>query len=89
MKRTRYEPPDSILFSITLLYPGPTQTSIQWVPGSLSLVVKRPGSEADHSPPTSTEVKFAWSYASAPPIPLPRYISLRSKYSLFHVLTLG
>jgi hypothetical protein len=34
---------------------GPTQPPIQRVPGSLSLGVKRPGSEADHSPPTSTE----------------------------------
>jgi hypothetical protein len=30
---------------------------IQWVPGALSLGVKRPGREADHSPPSSAEVK--------------------------------
>jgi hypothetical protein len=30
------------------------------------LGVKRPGREADHSPPSSTEVKNAWSYTSAP-----------------------
>jgi hypothetical protein len=35
----------------------PTQTPIQWVPGALSLGVKRPGREADHSPPSSAEVK--------------------------------
>jgi hypothetical protein len=35
----------------------PTQTPIQWVQGGLSLGVKRPGREADHSPPTSAEVK--------------------------------
>jgi hypothetical protein len=29
---------------------GPTQPPIQWVPGALSLRVKRPGREADHSP---------------------------------------
>jgi hypothetical protein len=34
-----------------------TQTLIQWVPGALSLGVKRTGSEADHSPPSRTEVK--------------------------------
>jgi hypothetical protein len=28
---------------------GPTQPPIQWVPGSLSLGVKRPGREADYS----------------------------------------
>jgi hypothetical protein len=36
---------------------GPTQPPIQWVPGALSLEVKRPGREADHSPPSSAEVK--------------------------------
>jgi hypothetical protein len=35
----------------------PTQLSIQWVPGALSLRVKRSGLEADHSPPSSDEVK--------------------------------
>jgi hypothetical protein len=34
---------------------GPTQPSIQWVPE-----VKRRGREADHSPPTSTEIKKTW-----------------------------
>jgi hypothetical protein len=34
-----------------------TQPPIQWVPGALSLGVKRPGREADHSPPSSAEVK--------------------------------
>jgi hypothetical protein len=29
---------------------GPTQPSIQWVPGALSPGVNRPGREADHSP---------------------------------------
>jgi hypothetical protein len=37
--------------------PGPTQPPIQWVPGALSLGVKRLGSEADHSPPFSAETK--------------------------------
>jgi hypothetical protein len=35
----------------------PDQLPIQWVPGAISLGVKRPGSEDDHSPPTSAEVK--------------------------------
>jgi hypothetical protein len=35
---------------------GPTQTPIQWVAGALYLGVKRPGLEADHSPPSSAEV---------------------------------
>jgi hypothetical protein len=36
---------------------GPNQPPIQWVPGALSLGVKRPGREADPSPPSSVEVK--------------------------------
>jgi hypothetical protein len=36
---------------------GPTQSPIKWVPGALSLGVKRPGREADHSLPSSAEVK--------------------------------
>jgi hypothetical protein len=36
---------------------GPTQPPIQWVPGALSVGVKLPGREADHSPPSSAEVK--------------------------------
>jgi hypothetical protein len=45
---------------------GPTEPPIQWVSGALSLRVKRPGREADHSPPSSAEVKNAWSYTSTP-----------------------
>jgi hypothetical protein len=29
--------------------------------------VRRPGHEADHSPPTSAEVKKMWFYTSTPP----------------------
>jgi hypothetical protein len=36
---------------------GLIQPPIQWVTGALSLRVKRPGREADHSPPSSAEVK--------------------------------
>jgi hypothetical protein len=45
---------------------GPTQPPIQWVTGALSLGIKRPGREADHSHPPSVEVKNAWSYTSTP-----------------------
>jgi hypothetical protein len=40
---------------------GSTQPPIKWVPG-----VKRQGREADHSPPTTAEVKKMWIYASTP-----------------------
>jgi hypothetical protein len=36
---------------------GLTNPLMQWVPGDLSLRVKRPAREADHSPPSSAEVK--------------------------------
>jgi hypothetical protein len=36
---------------------GPTQHPIQWVPGALSPGIKPPELEADHSPPSSVEVK--------------------------------
>jgi hypothetical protein len=46
------------LFSIaSRLTLGPTQPPIQCVPGALSPGVKRLGREADHSPPSSAEVK--------------------------------
>jgi hypothetical protein len=44
----------------------PTQRPIQCVPGALSLGVKWQGREADHSPPSSAEMKNAWCYASTP-----------------------
>jgi hypothetical protein len=36
---------------------GPTQPPIKWVPGALSLGIERLGREADHSHPSSAEVK--------------------------------
>jgi hypothetical protein len=45
---------------------GPTQPPIHWVPGALSPGIKRPGREADHSPPSSAEVKNVWRYTSTP-----------------------
>jgi len=47
---------------------GPTQSPIRWVPG-----IMRPGSESDNSPPSSVEVKNAWSYISTPPCALAAY----------------
>jgi hypothetical protein len=49
---------------------GPTQPPTQWVPGALSLGVKRPRRETDHSHPSCAEVKNAWCYTSTPPIRL-------------------
>jgi hypothetical protein len=49
---------------------GPTQPPIQGVPGALSMGVRRLGREADHSSPSSAEVKNAWSCISTPPVRL-------------------
>jgi hypothetical protein len=46
---------------------GPTQPHTQWVPGTSSPGVKRPGREADHSSPTNAEDKNAWIYISTSP----------------------
>jgi hypothetical protein len=49
---------------------GHTQPLIQLVPGALSLGIKRAGCEADRSPPSSAELRNAWSCNSTPPIRL-------------------
>jgi hypothetical protein len=46
---------------------GPTQFPVQCVPRALTPVAKRLGREADHSPPSSADVKNAWRYTSIPP----------------------
>jgi hypothetical protein len=57
----------NFLFKSSRLALGSTQPPIQWVPGTISLGLKRPVREADHSPPTSAEVKKMWIYTSTPP----------------------
>jgi hypothetical protein len=49
---------------------GPTQHPNQLLRGTLSLSVKRPGRESGHSPPSSADVKNAWSYTPTSPIRL-------------------
>jgi hypothetical protein len=44
----------------------PTQYPIKWVLGAFSAGLKQPGSEADHTPPSSAKVKNARSYTSTP-----------------------
>jgi hypothetical protein len=45
----------------------PAQPPIQWVPVTLSPGIKRPGREADYSPPTNAKVKKTSIYTSTPP----------------------
>jgi hypothetical protein len=46
---------------------GSTQPPMQWLPEALSLKVKQPELEADHSPPSGAEIEDAWTYASISP----------------------
>jgi hypothetical protein len=60
--------------------PGPTQPPIQWVQGAVSLGVKRPGREADHSPPSSAEVKECVKlYLHSPNMPSSRGAQFKKK----------
>jgi hypothetical protein len=45
---------------------GPTQRSIQWMPGAHAPEVKRPGRETSHSPPSNSKFKEWWSHTSTP-----------------------
>jgi hypothetical protein len=50
--------------------PGAHPVSYPMGTGGSFSGVKRPGLEADHSPPSSAEVKNAWNYTSIPPVRL-------------------
>jgi hypothetical protein len=61
-------------FSLSATASRTAQPPIQWVPGNPSLGVKRPGREADHSPPSSAGVNNAsiCMYPTViPSLPLP------------------
>jgi hypothetical protein len=57
---------------------GPTQTPIQRATDALSLGIKRPGREVDHSPQSSKEVSNAWSYTSTPQYAFKVWCSVKS-----------
>jgi hypothetical protein len=67
---------------------GPTQPPIQWVPRVLSLGVKRLGREADHSPPSSAEVKERVEvYLHSPNTPSLRGAQLKQRDSFtFYII---
>jgi len=46
---------------------GPTQASYSMGIRAITLGIKQPGHETDSSPPSSAEVKTAWSYTTIPP----------------------
>jgi hypothetical protein len=62
---------------------GVHPTSYPMDTGALSPGVKRPGREADQSPPASVEVKKMWIYTSTPHTP-----SWRSASLIKHMTTL-
>jgi hypothetical protein len=53
----------------------PALAPTQWVPGALSLGVKRSGRKTDHPSPSCVEVKNEWSYTSIPQIRLHGVVS--------------
>jgi hypothetical protein len=64
----------------------PTQRPVQWIPGSLSPRVKWPGRRADHSPPSSADVKNSRSYTSTPQYVIMCLIKHRDiTFCLFHL----
>jgi hypothetical protein len=50
----------------SLLHSAQTGSGAQWLPGAISQGVNRQGHEADHSPPSSAEVKKG---GAIPPLP--------------------
>jgi hypothetical protein len=60
-----------------------TQPPIQWVPAALSPGLERPGHEADHSPPSSSEVNNACSYTSTPQYAFTAWCLIKQEIS-FH-----
>jgi len=63
----------------------PTQPAIQCVPVALSLGVKRPGGEADHSPPSSVEVKNTLSYTHTPQYAFMKWSSVKAQGKLTQI----
>jgi hypothetical protein len=61
----------------------PTQPPLQRVPTVISPGVKWPRREADHSSPSSAEVKNAWSYTSIPLIQLHSAVLRRAQGQIY------
>jgi hypothetical protein len=57
----------------------PTQPPIQWVSGALSLGIKRPGREPDHSPHLVPRSKNEWSYTSTPQYAFMAWCSVKAQ----------
>jgi hypothetical protein len=69
-----------------------TQHPIQWVPDALFPGVNRPEREADHSPPTSAEVKKTWYIHPLPYTPswLSAYlVKYRNNFTFYPFYVIG
>jgi len=66
----------SLFATTSILALRPTQPPIQWVTGAISPWVKRPGREADHSSPSTVEIKMSGAILSVPHMSSPRGASL-------------
>jgi hypothetical protein len=65
-------------------YFSPRRPNRFWDPSSLlSNGYQRPRREAEHSPPTSAEVKNTWIYTSTPPYVLTAYVRVLISLWLF------
>jgi hypothetical protein len=62
---------------------GPTQPPIQWTPGALSLRVKRPRRDPDHSPSAAAEVRNVRSYTSTPQYAFMAWCSVKAQGQLY------
>jgi hypothetical protein len=54
---------------------------------ALFLGVKRPGREADHSPPSSAEIKNTWSFTSTPHYAFTTWRSVKAQGQLYIIST--
>jgi hypothetical protein len=54
-----------------------TQSPVHMGTGGYYSGVKRSGRETDHSPSSSVEVKYAWSYTFIPPLHLDSVVEKR------------
>jgi len=72
------------IFPFTTFSPalGPTQPPIQRLTGALSLGVKLPGCEVDHSLPSCSEIRNAWGYTSTLPYVFTSWYSVKHRLNL-------
>jgi hypothetical protein len=71
------------LFTASRMALGPTQPPIQWVPEALSLGVKWPGHEADHSPHVEPRSNNEWSYTFTPQYTFMAWCSAKAQGQLY------